>query len=172
VVAIFTLGNSSDAFLLGRARELGIAVALAPVLWMVQHLVKSASSFCGGVLSDRFGRRAAILAGWGLYAATYVGFAVATAPWQIWLLFALYAVYYGLADSPQSALVVDLVEEDWRGRALGIYNAVVGLAMLPASVIFGSLYQTLGPMAAFGTGAALAALAALFLPPSPASNSR
>jgi len=161
---IFTLGNSSDAFLLWRAHELGIAVGLAPVLWMVLHLVKSASSFCGGALSDRRGRRTAILAGWGLYAGVYVGFAFAAAPWQIWLLFALYGGFYGLTESPASALVVDLVEADWRGRALGSYNAVMGLAMLPASVIFGVLYQTLGAGVAFGMGAALAIVASLILP--------
>lgn len=165
-ILIFTLGSSSDAFLLWRAREVGIAIALAPVLWMVLHVVKSASSFCGGALSDWSGRRSAIVAGWGLYAAVYVGFGLARAPWQIWLLFALYGVFYGLTESPQSALVIDLVEENWRGRALGTYNGVVGLAMLPASVIFGLLYQRLGPEVAFGTGAALAILAALILPAS------
>jgi MFS family permease len=166
-IAIFTLGNSSDAFLLWRARELGIAVALAPILWMVLHIFKSASSFCGGALSDWLGRRATILTGWVLYAGTYIGFAFATSPWQIWLLFCVYGVFYGLTEGPQNALVVDLVEEDWRGRALGTYNAVIGVAMLPASVIFGALYQTLGPPVAFGTGAALAILASLALPASP-----
>ncbi len=166
-IVIFTLGSSSDAFLLWRARELGISVALAPVLWMILQLVKSGSSFCGGVLSDHFGRRTAILSGWGLYAGSYVGFALATAPWQIWLLFTVYGVFYGLTDGPQSALVVDLVEEDWRGRALGAYNAATGLAMLPASVIFGVLYQTLGSSVAFGTGAGLAIIAALLFPASP-----
>jgi len=165
-IGIFTLGNSSDAFLLWRARELGIAVALAPILWMVLHIVKSASSFYGGALSDRLGRRTTILIGWGVYAGTYVGFAIAVSPWQIWLLFCAYGVYYGLTESPQSALVIDLVEEDWRGRALGTYYAVIGLARLPASVIFGALYQMLGPVVAFGTGAALAISASFVLPPS------
>lgn len=168
-IAIFTLGNSSDAFLLWRARELGIAVALAPILWMVLHIVKSASSFYGGALSDWLGRRATILIGWVLYAGTYVGFALAASPWQIWLLFCAYGVYYGLTESPQSALVVDLVEEDWRGRALGTYNAVIGLATLPASVIFGALYQMLGPVYAFGAGAALATFASFILPASDAT---
>ncbi len=167
-VAIFTLGNSSDIFLLWRAREVGIAVALAPILWMVLHVVKSGSSFCGGALSDRFGRRSAILAGWGLYAAVYIGFALAVSKWQIWLLFCLYGIFYGLTDSPQSALVVDLVEEEWRGRALGAYNAVIGLALLPASIIFGAVYQTVGPVAAFALGAGLALVASFILPQPPA----
>jgi MFS family permease len=164
-VLVFTLGSSSDAFLLWRAREIGIAVALAPILWMVLQIVKSASSFGGGALSDWWGRREAILAGWGLYAAVYVGFALARTSWQVWLLFALYGIFYGLTESPERALVVDLVPEDWRGRALGTYNAVVGLATLPASVIFGVLYQNLGAAAAFGFGATLAIAATFILPP-------
>jgi MFS family permease len=166
-VAVFTLGNSSDVFLLWRAREAGLPVAIAPLLWMVLHVVKSGSSFCGGALSDRFGRRSAIVAGWGLYAAVYAGFAFAAARWQIWLLFCLYGVFYGLTESPQSALVADLVEPQWRGRALGTYNAVIGLVLLPASAIFGALYQTHGAAAAFGLGAVLAIIASLILPSVP-----
>ncbi len=165
-VLVFTLGSSSDAFLLWRAREIGIAVALAPILWMVLQIVKSASSFGGGALSDWWGRRATILAGWVLYSGVYVGFALAAAAWQIWLLFALYGIFYGLTESPERALVVDLVPESWRGRALGTYNAAVGLATLPASVIFGVLYENLGPTIAFGFGAALAIVAAFLLPSS------
>jgi MFS family permease len=108
----------------------------SPILWVILNLVKSASSFSRGALSDRLGRRAAILAGWGVYVVAYAGFAFANAPWQIWLLFAFYGVFYGLTESPQSALVVDLVEQDWRGRALGTYNAVIGLATLSACLIF------------------------------------
>ncbi len=169
-VGVFTLGNSSDAFLLWRARETGMALAMAPVLWMVLHVVKSGSSLFGGALSDRAGRRSAIVAGWILYAAVYAGFAIAQAEWQIWVLFCLYGVYYGLTESPQSALVVDLVEPHWRGRALGTYNAVIGFALLPASVIFGALYQGRGAAAAFGYGAALAILASLVLPSAPRGN--
>jgi predicted MFS family arabinose efflux permease len=102
----------------------------------------------------------------------YIGFALAQASWQVWFLFAIYGVFYGLTESPQRALVVDLVHEDWRGRALGTYNAVVGLATLPASVIFGLLYQDMGPMVAFGFGAALAVLASLIHPPIPHINGR
>ncbi len=171
-VLIFTLGSSSDAFLLWRAREIGIAVALAPILWMVLQIVKSASSFFGGALSDWLGRRATILAGWALYAAVYVGFAIASAPWQIWLLFALYGGFYGLTESPERAMVVDLVPEDWRGRGLGTYNAAIGLATLPASVIFGVLYQAFGPAVAFGAGATFAIIASLVLPASPETGGR
>jgi MFS family permease len=163
-IFIFTLGSSSDTFLLWRAGEIGIGVALAPVLWMLLHLVKSASSFLGGAMSDRYGRRAPILAGWTLYAAVYLGFAFAAIPWQIWALFACYGFFFGLTESAEKALVVDLVEEQWRGRALGTYHAVIGIASLPASVIFGVLYEIIGPAVAFGMGAAMAVLAALILP--------
>ena len=169
-VAIFTLGNSSDAFLLWRAQDLGFAVALAPILWMVLHIVRSVSSFGGGALSDWLGRRVTVLMGWGIYAISYTGFGFAASSRQIWLLFCVYGVSQGLMDSPQSALVVDLVEADWRGRALGAYNAVIGLTMLPASVMFGTLYQTFGPAVAFGTGAALAIVASIILPASEAAS--
>lgn len=168
-VFLFTLGCSSDSFLLWRAGEVGVPVALAPVLWMVLHVAKSSSSFVGGALSDRYGRRRPILAGWTLYAAVYLGFAFAKSPSEIWLLFGLYGFYYGLTESPEKALVIDLVEEAWRGRALGTFHAVVGVAALPASVIFGVLYQHLGPRLAFEVGAALAILAALILPTPPAA---
>jgi MFS family permease len=163
-IFIFTLGSSSDAFLLWRAQEVGVAVAYAPILWMVLAIVKSSTSTIGGRLSDTVGRRILILAGWAVYAAVYVGFALARAQWHIWVLFAVYGTFYGLSEGPESALVVDLVSEEWRGRALGAYNAVIGLAALPASLMFGVVYQTAGAEAAFAMGAGLATAAALILP--------
>jgi MFS family permease len=163
-IFVFTLGCSSDAFLLWRAGEVGIPNALAPILWMVLSAVKSATSTWGGSLSDRAGRRAVIVAGWAVYAAVYLGFALANAPWQIWALFAIYGTFYGLTEGTEKALVVDLVEPDWRGRALGAYHAAVGLALLPASILFGAIYQMAGAPAAFAAGAALALLAIILLP--------
>lgn len=163
-IFVFTLGCSSDSFLLWRAAELGIASSLAPILWMVLSAVKSATSTWGGALSDRAGRRKVIVAGWTVYAATYLGFAFANAKWQIWLLFAVYGTFYGLTEGTEKAMVVDLVEPQWRGRALGAYYAAVGIASLPASVMFGAIYQTAGPMAAFSTGAVLATAAIVLLP--------
>ncbi|MFZ0890611.1 MAG: MFS transporter [Candidatus Binataceae bacterium] len=163
-VLLFTLGCSSDSFLLWRASQLGIPVADAPLLWIVLHVVKSATSTWGGALSDRRGRRFAIVAGWCAYALVYVGFGLARLPWHVWTLFAAYGIYFGLAEGAEKAAVVDLVEEDWRGRALGAYHAVVGFAMLPASIVFGIVYQRAGAEAAFMMGAALAALAVAVLP--------
>lgn len=163
-VFIFALGGSSDAFLLWRAREIGIPVQFAPLLWMVLAMVRSLTTTWGGGLSDRTGRRLPILAGWSVYALCYLGFGFANRGWQIWLLFAFYGVFFGLTEGTERALVVDLVDEQWRGRALGVYNAVVGIATLPASLLFGVVYQAAGAEAAFMMGAALAALAAIALP--------
>jgi MFS family permease len=125
-------------------------------------------------MSDRFGRRPPILAGWAVYAAVYAGFAFANAPWHAWALFAVYGVYFGLTEGAEKAFIVDLVAPEWRGRALGAYHATVGLAALPASAAFGAVYKFAGPHVAFGIGAGLAACAALVLPRSvtPTRNQR
>ena len=170
-IFVFTLGCSSDAFLLWRAAELGIANSLAPILWMVLATVKSATSTWGGALSDRVGRRKVIVAGWAVYAAVYLGFALANAGWQIWLLFIAYGTFFGLTEGTEKAMVVDLVEPQWRGRALGGYHAAVGVASLPASLMFGLIYQAAGPTFAFSTGAGLAIIA-IFLLPHRAPNER
>jgi MFS family permease len=161
---VFTLGCSSDSFLLWRAREVGVPIEFAPLLWMLLAAVKSATSTWGGAMSDIAGRRKLILAGWSIYAAVYVGFALAHAQWQIWALFGIYGTFYGLSEGPEKALVVDLVRDEWRGRALGAYHAVVGIASLPASLMFGVVYQSGGAPAAFAMGAALAIVAAILLP--------
>ena len=163
VLLLFTLGNSTDAFLLLRAADLGVPVALAPVLWAFLHLVKSLASTPGGALSDRLGRRPMIVAGWLVYAATYLGFAVATESWHAWALFALYGLYFGMVEGTEKALVADLVPAARRGAAFGWYNLVIGLAALPASILFGLLWDQRGAGVAFTAGAALALLAALGL---------
>jgi MFS family permease len=161
---VFTLGCSSDSFLLWRAGEVGVPIEYAPLLWMLLAAVKSATSTWGGAMSDVAGRRKLILAGWSIYAAVYIGFALANAQWQIWALFGIYGTFYGLSEGPEKALVVDLVREQWRGRALGAYHAVVGVASLPASLMFGIVYQSGGASAAFAMGATLAIVAAILLP--------
>ncbi len=163
ILLLFTLGNSSDAFLLLRASELGVAPALLPLLWAFFHLVKMLSVFPFGALSDRIGRRGVIIAGWGLYAAAYFGFAMATNELHIWLLFAGYGLFYGLTEGAEKALVADLAPAAERGAAFGWFNAAIGLGALPASLLFGALWQWYGPLAAFGCGAVLAAVAAVLL---------
>lgn len=172
-LALFTLGNASDAFLLVRAAQvfhpdqpLGSAILADPrilLLWTLHNGVKALLSQRGGALSDRVGRRRVIVAGWAVYALTYLAFAYAVAPWQIWALFAFYAGYYALVEGAEKAMVADLAGEGRRGRAFGLYHAVVGAMSLPASALFGFLYKTHGALAAFGTAAALAALGSLLL---------
>jgi MFS family permease len=163
VLAVFTLGNSSDAFLLLRAQEKGVGLVFLPLLWTLHHLVKAAASTGGGALSDRAGRRNAILAGWAAYAATYAGFALARSALEVWLLFGLYGLFHALTEGPERALVADLAPADRRGSAFGLYHAVTGGMLLPASLLTGGLWQLFGPAAALATGAGLAAIAALGL---------
>lgn len=163
VLVVFTLGNATDAFILLRATQLGVAVALVPLLWAMLHVVKSASSVPGGLLSDRVGRKAPIVAGWALYAAVYLLFGRATEAWHAWALFAVYGLYFGLTEGVEKALVADLAPVARRGAAFGWYNLAIGIGALPASVIFGLLWDRMGPTAAFDFGAILAGLAALGL---------
>ena len=171
-VLLFTLGNSTDAFLILRANQLGVSVALVPILWAALHVVKSAASVPGGALSDRFGRKPLILAGWAVYAAVYVGFGRATETWHAWALFLAYGTFFGLTEGTQAALIADLVGQARRGTAYGWYYLAVGIGALPASVLFGLVWDRVSPRAAFDVGAALAFAAALVLlavrPPRPA----
>jgi MFS family permease len=163
VLALFTLGNSSDAFLLLRAQEAGVALPAIPALWAFHHVVKAAAGTHGGILSDRWGPRAAIVAGWAVYAAAYAGFALAEAAWQIWALFALYGLFHALTEGAERALVADLSDAGRRGRAFGLYHAVTGGMLLPASLLTGALWQWQGAAVALGFGAVVASLAAAAL---------
>jgi MFS family permease len=163
VLAVFTLGNSSDAFLLLRAQEAGVALAFIPLLWAFHHLVKAATSTWGGTLSDRWGRRRAILAGWALYGLAYAGFALVRSPLQVVSLFGVYGLFHALTEGPERALVADLTGSEGRGRAFGLFHAVTGAMLLPASLLTGVLWQTWGAATALGAGALIAALAALGL---------
>jgi len=163
VIFIFTLGNSTDAFLLLRARELGVPVALAPILWALLNGVKSVSNIPGGTLSDRIGRRPTLVAGWVVYAIVYFLFARASHAWEAWALFAGYGIFFGLSEGTELALVADVVPEDRRGSAYGWYYLAIGIGALPASLIFGVLWDRFGSPVAFSTGAALALVAAIAL---------
>jgi MFS family permease len=163
ILVLFTLGNSTDAFLLLRAQDLGVPVAALPLLWSVLHAVKSASSVPGGSLSDRIGRKWVIVVGWIVYAAVYLGLAWARSAYEVWLLCIVYGFYFGLTEGTEKALVADLVPAKARGAAFGLYHLTIGIAALPASVIFGVLWDWWGATLAFTVGAALAGGAALLL---------
>jgi len=163
ILAVFALGNSSDAFLLLRAKELGIDGAELPLLWAAFHVVKVASSSWAGALSDRVPRVRLILGGWAVYALVYLLFGLADAAWQIWALFVVYGAYFGLSEPAEKALVKDLAPGDLRGRAYGAYNFIVGIAALPAGVLTGWVWQVWGAAYALGLGALLAGGAALML---------
>ena len=163
VVGVFTLGCSTDAFLLLRASQIGVAAPLIPILWAVHNLVRALSSTPGGHLSDHIGRRPPIIAGWAVYAAVYLCFAFASEAWHAWVLLAAYGLYFGLAEGAEKALVADLVPAARRGAAFGWFNFVVGVSALPASLIFGFVWDRVGPLAAFSMGASLAGAATLGL---------
>ena len=163
VILLFTLGNSTDAFLLLRAHQLGVPIVLAPILWALLNFVKAATGTYGGQLSDRFGRKPLIVGGWVLYAAVYFAFGWATAAWHAWVLFATYGIFHGMTEGTEKALVADLVPRTRRGAAFGWYNLAIGLGALPASLIFGAIWDRSGAPSAFAFGATLALAAAVLM---------
>lgn len=171
-MVVFTLGNSSDSFLLLRAGELGLPTWMLPVLWGLFHVVKSAASYAAGNWIGRLGAKPMIVVGWVLYALVYLAFAMADSAWQVWPLFFVYALHYALTEPAEKTLVAQLIGAGKKGAAYGWYNMAIGIAALPASAIFGWLYQQAGPLAAFGLGSGLAVVAAGMLSqvrPRPAS---
>ena len=167
IFALFTLGNSADAFVVLRAQERGLSVAGVLAMLMVFNLVYAGVAGPAGGLSDRVGRPRLILAGWAVYAVIYLGLAAAAAAWQVVALFIAYGLYHGLVEGNARAYVADLAGEAQRGSAYGLYHAVVGFVTLPASLIAGVLWQGAGNWAGFGPaapflfGAALAGVAVL-----------
>lgn len=163
ILALFTLANSSDLFVLRRAQEAGVGAATIPLLWAALHVCKVLSSLVGGDLSDRLGRKRLIVSGWVLYAAVYGGFAFASTVGETWALFLLYGVYFGLTEGAEKALVADLVRPGQRGTAYGLYNLAFGITVFPASLLMGALWKWYGARAAFLVSAAVGALASLLL---------
>ena len=163
VIFLFTLGLSTDAFLLLRATDLGVPIAHIPLLWGMLHVVKSLSSTPGGALSDRRGRKPVLLSGWIIYALVYLGFAFASEAGHVWLLFIVYGVHFGLVEGTEKALVADIASKDQRGTAFGAYNLTVSAAALPASIIFGVIWDRAGASVAFQFGAATALVASVGL---------
>jgi MFS family permease len=167
VMVIFTLGNSSDSFIVLRAQERGLSVLQTMFMLMTFTAIYTLLSGPLGALSDRIGRRRLIIGGWLAYGLVYLGFAFSQAGWHIWTLFGFYGIYYAATEGTAKALVADLVPDAQRGTAYGLFNAAIGLTALPASVIAGLLWQGLGAWTGFGAsapfffGAAMALLAGM-----------
>lgn len=168
VLVIFTLGNSADAFIILRASERGLSVLQVLAMLITFNAVYTLIASPAGAISDRIGRRKVLIAGWIVYGLIYLGFAAAETGAQIWIFYGVYGLYYALSEGASRAFVADLVPEDQRGTAYGIFHAGTGLALLPASILAGILWQGLGSWAGFGPAApfyfgALMALLAVVL---------
>jgi MFS family permease len=163
IMGIFTLGNSSDFFIVLRAQDLNVNVLNITLMLVVFNITYAIISTPAGILSDKLGRRKVIVIGWTVYALVYLGFALATSVWSIWVLFAAYGIYYGIVEGVAKAFVADLVPAERRGTAYGYYQGVVGLMLLPASVIAGVLWDKVNTAAPFYFGAGLAFIAMLGL---------
>jgi MFS family permease len=163
VLAIFTLGNSTDAFLLLKLTDAAGGARFVPLMWAALHVVKALVSLAGGSWSDRIGRRGVIAAGWLVYAAVYAGFAMSETLPVLVAWFLTYGFYFGFAEGTEKALVADLAPPARRGLAFGVYTAVQGLGALAASVVFGLIWRAHGAAVAFGVGASLALVATALL---------
>lgn len=163
VIVLFSLGASSDAFLLLRAADLGVPTTLIPILWMALHVSKLVSSYYGGALADRMPRVRLIVAGWIVYALAYLGLGFATEAWQVWALFLFYGLYYGLTEPTERAIIKDIAPQHVQGRAFGLYHFTVGVSAIPASLLTGWVWQSVNPQAALALGAAFAASASIAL---------
>jgi len=161
VIALFTLGNSSDFFIILRAQNLDVPLVQVVLMLVLFNVVYALTSLPAGMLSDKLGRKKVIAIGWFVYALIYLGFALVSSRWQLWVLFAGYGIYYGIAEGVARAFVADLVPAERRGAAYGLYHGVVGLALLPASLVAGWLWQAVNPAAPFFFGAGLSFLAVL-----------
>ncbi len=164
-VVLFTLGNSSDSFIILLGQNRGLDVLQVMLMVMTFNLIYAALAGPLGSLSDRIGRRTLIIGGWIVYGVIYLALAFSRTGWHVWALFALYGIYYAATEGATRALVADIVPAERRGGAYGLFNAAVGITALPASVIAGLLWQGagawhgFGPSAPFFFGAAMALLA-------------
>jgi MFS family permease len=163
IMGVFTLGNSSDFFIVLRAQDLNVNVLEITIMLVVFNLTYALIATPAGIISDKLGRRRVIVIGWTVYALVYLGFALSTNVWSIWVLFAAYGIYYGIVEGVAKAFVADLVPAERRGTAYGYYQTAVGLMLLPASVIAGVLWDKVNTAAPFYFGAGLAFIAMLGL---------
>src|SRR5204862_3850861 len=160
-IALFSLANSSDAFLILQAHLAGVSTAMLPALWAAHHVIKALFSTRAGALSDRVDRRVLLIAGWASYAAIYFVFPYARGLGFFVILFVLYAIPFTLSEGAERAWISDLVPAEIRGKSFGIYYLASGLFVLAGTALFGELYEHVSPRAAFHTGAALAVAAAI-----------
>ncbi len=163
IIFLFTLGNSSDAFLILRAQNLGNPVMNILLMLVVFNVVYASVATPAGILSDKLGRKRVLVLGWLVYALVYFGFAAASASWQVWFLFGIYGLYYGLVEGVARAFVADSVPPEKYGTAYGLYHTVVGITLFPASIIAGWLWYVVAPSAPFYFGAGMAFVAMLGL---------
>lgn len=163
ISTLFALGNSSDAFLILKAQHMGVAVALVPIAYLTVNVVDAFCAYPLGVLSDRVGRKPVLVGGFLVFALIYAAFGLAGQAWLAWPLFAAYGLYYAGTGGIQRAHIADLAPGEIRATALGVYNALTGLAALPASLVAGLLWEHLSPAAPFWLGAGTAALSAVLL---------
>ena len=161
IAAVFAIGNSSDVFLILRAQQVGLPIVMIPVVYLIFNLVYSLSSIPAGIAADRFGRKRIILLGFILFAILYYGFAIAKDATAIWVLFGFYGLFMGLTEGIQKAFLATIIPPDFKATAFGVYNTAVGLAMFPASLIGGWLWDHVSPSATFYFGAITASLSAI-----------
>ncbi len=161
IAGLFAFGNSSDVFLILRAQQIGIKPVMIPVIYLLFNLVYSLSALPAGIAADRFGKKRLILLGFVLFAVLYYGFAVAPGPRAVWILFGFYGLFMGLTEGIQKAFLSTVIPPDFKATAFGVYNTVVGVAMLPASLIGGWLWDQVSPSATFYFGAITASLSAV-----------
>jgi MFS family permease len=159
ILLLFTLGNSTDAFLMIRLSQVGVSAPHVAMLWGLNGGVRMVSSFFGGFASDKLGRKPVMIVGWVYYALIYLCFALFSQPAAVIAIFLAYGVFYGLTEPSEKAFVADLVPSTLRGTAFGYYNLVIGLGALPASLIFGFVGQRWGYSTAFAVGAVFAGFA-------------
>ncbi|WP_257984348.1 MFS transporter [Neobacillus cucumis] len=163
ITMLFTIGNFSDAFLILRAKDVGMAPAYIPLTYFAYNIITSIFSTPFGMISDRVGRRPVLMTGYVMFALIYLGFGLVHTVTGMWILFFIYGLYYATTEGIQKAYVADLVPEEQRGLAMGTFNALTGIAVLPASVMAGFLWQSFGAFTAFGVSSVLAMISALLM---------
>jgi len=161
IAAVFAIGNSSDVFLILRAQQVGVPIVMIPVVYLLFNLVYSLSSIPAGIAADRFGKKRVILLGFILFAILYYGFAIAKDTTAIWVLFGFYGLFMGLTEGIQKAFLATIIPPDFKATAFGVYNSAVGIAMFPASLIGGWLWDHVSPSATFYFGSITAGLSAI-----------